>query len=85
MILACSIALVLNWLIAWIASQQHRRTLWDSYRVMRFQRNISPFAWLNRSGNAPVTPARFFTSKEQEYSVMLPFMAEGFEAGDRLT
>ena len=37
------------------------------------------------SGNAPVTPARFFTSKEQEYSVMLPFMAEGFEAGDRLT
>ena len=32
----------------------------------------------------PCHACAFFTSKEQEYSVMLPFMAEGFEAGDSL-
>jgi hypothetical protein len=32
----------------------------------------------------PCHACAFFTSKEEEYRVMLPFMAEGFEAGDKL-
>lgn len=32
----------------------------------------------------PCHTCAFFTSKEEEYRVMLPFMAEGFEAGDKL-
>jgi hypothetical protein len=32
----------------------------------------------------PCHACAFFTSKEEEYHVMLPFMAEGFEAGDKL-
>ena len=32
----------------------------------------------------PCHACAFFTSKEEEYRVMLPFMAEGLEAGDKL-
>jgi hypothetical protein len=32
----------------------------------------------------PCHACAFFSSKEEEYRVMLPFMAEGFEAGDKL-
>jgi hypothetical protein len=32
----------------------------------------------------PCHACAFFTSKEEEYRVMLPFMAEGFAAGDKL-
>jgi hypothetical protein len=32
----------------------------------------------------PCHACAFFTSKEEEYRVMLPFMAEGFEVGDKL-
>ena len=32
----------------------------------------------------PCHACAFFSSKDEEYRVMLPFMAEGFEAGDRL-
>jgi hypothetical protein len=32
----------------------------------------------------PCHACAFFTSKEEEYRVMLPFMAEGIEAGDKL-
>jgi hypothetical protein len=32
----------------------------------------------------PCHACAFFTSKEEEYRVMLPFMADGFEAGDKL-
>jgi hypothetical protein len=32
----------------------------------------------------PCHACAFFTTKEEEYGVMLPFMAEGFEAGDKL-
>ncbi len=35
-------------------------------------------------GQCPCHACAFFTSKEEEYRVMLPFMAEGFEAGDKL-
>ena len=34
--------------------------------------------------SCPCHACAFFTSKEEEYRVMLPFMAEGFEAGDKL-
>lgn len=32
----------------------------------------------------PCHACAFFSSKEEEYRVMLPFLAEGFEAGDKL-
>jgi hypothetical protein len=35
-------------------------------------------------GQCPCHACAFFTSKEEEYRVMLPFMAEGFAAGDKL-
>src|SRR5580693_8400865 len=34
--------------------------------------------------SCPCQACAFFSSKEEEYRVMLPFMAEGFEAGDKL-
>ena len=34
--------------------------------------------------SCPCHACAFFTSKEEEYRVMLPFMAEGFESGDKL-
>jgi hypothetical protein len=34
--------------------------------------------------SCPCHACAFFSSKEEEYRVMLPFMAEGFEAGDKL-
>jgi MEDS: MEthanogen/methylotroph, DcmR Sensory domain len=34
--------------------------------------------------SCPCHACAFFTSKEEEYRVMLPFMAEGFKAGDKL-
>jgi hypothetical protein len=39
------------------------------------------------AGNEQACPCHvcgFFSSKEEEYRVMLPFMAEGFRAGDKL-
>lgn len=34
--------------------------------------------------SCPCHACAFFSSKEEEYRVMLPFMAEGFKAGDKL-
>jgi len=34
--------------------------------------------------SCPCHACAFFTSKEEEYRVMLPFMAEGLESGDKL-
>jgi hypothetical protein len=34
--------------------------------------------------DCPCHVCAFFSGKEEEYRVMLPFMAEGFEAGDKL-
>jgi hypothetical protein len=37
-----------------------------------------------RCSPAPCHACAFFTTNEEEYSVMLAFIAEGFEAGDKL-
>ena len=55
--------------------------------MAELRESLSPHKSFRLAGSirqCPCHACAFFTSKEEEYRVMLPFMAEGFAAGDKL-
>src|ERR1700733_499426 len=74
-LLAVELADCLDRLVSRPAGMEELRASSNQHKSFRLAGSIE---------QCPCHACAFFSSKEEEYRVMLPFMAEGFEAGDKL-